>query len=278
MGRAIAGRLLEGGHQVTVWNRSAGGAGELVSAGAHVANSVADAAGGAEIVVTALANDDAVRSVALGEDGLLANIGAAQVYADCSTVSPDLSDELEQAFLRFAATPVLGSPTAVRAGQATYLAGGRAPTLDALAPMLASLTGTVRRYERASLASAAKLTSNLLLLFDVVGLAEAFTVGRSGGLSDDQLRELLGESALVAPAIKNRFEGVLTGSLDGWWTTTLGAKDGSLALAIAARAGINLPAARAVYEVLKAAADAGDADEDIVAVARRYRPAQGDAT
>src|ERR1700728_4654911 len=103
MGRAISGRLLETGHHVTVWNRPPGSAGELVSAGAHPAHTVAGAVAGGEIVVTSLANDDAVRSVALGggDGGVRAVIGASQVYADCSTVSPDLSDELEGAFPRF---------------------------------------------------------------------------------------------------------------------------------------------------------------------------------
>jgi 3-hydroxyisobutyrate dehydrogenase len=63
---------------------------------------------------------------------------------------------------------------------------------------------------------------NLLLLDGVMALAESFTAGRSGGLSDDRLRELLGQSPVVAPAIKNRFEGVLTGQQEPWWTAALG--------------------------------------------------------
>jgi hypothetical protein len=67
MGRALAGRMLEGGHQVTVWNRSKGRAGDVVSAGAREARSVADAVVGVDVAITMLANDDAVRAVASGE-------------------------------------------------------------------------------------------------------------------------------------------------------------------------------------------------------------------
>src|SRR5258705_13738299 len=96
MGRALAGRLLDGGHRVTVWNRSPGKAGELVSAGAREAHSVADAVDDVEVVITMLANDDAVRAVVLGE--LRSSIDEQTVYVDSSTVSPKLSAELAEAF------------------------------------------------------------------------------------------------------------------------------------------------------------------------------------
>src|SRR5947209_19626496 len=125
MGRARAGRLLEGGHRVAVWNRSKGKAGEIVAAGAREAQSVADAVDGVDVAVTMLANDDAVRAVAFGE--LRSSIGEKTVYVDSSTVSPGLSAELAEAFPgRFLAMPVLGSPAALRAGTEVFLGGGNA--------------------------------------------------------------------------------------------------------------------------------------------------------
>jgi 3-hydroxyisobutyrate dehydrogenase-like beta-hydroxyacid dehydrogenase len=272
MGRALAGRLLEGGHRVAVWNRSKGKAGDLVSAGAREAHTVADAVAGADVAITMLANDDAVRTVALTE--LRPSIGAKSIYVDCSTVSPELSGELAETFpARFLAMPVVGSPVAVRAGQAVFLAGGNAGVVDRLQPVLSSLSTTVRRYDTAPLAITAKLATNLLLLSEVVALAESFAVGRSGGLSDDQLRDLLGTSPLVAPGLKNRFEGVLTGSQEGWWTTVLGAKDAGLALDIARGADADLPAAEVVQRLYEKAAASGLDDADIATVTELYRGA-----
>ena len=128
-----------------------------------------------------------------------------------STVSPTLSGELEAAFPRFVALPIVGNPEAVRSGQAVLLAGSDADVVEALEPVLSSLSGTVRRYKTAPLALAAKLTNNLLLLSEVAALAEACAVGRSGGLSDDQLRDLLADNPLLPAALRNRFEGVVTG-------------------------------------------------------------------
>jgi len=271
MGRAVAGRLLGGGHSVVVWNRSKGRADDVVAAGAREAGSVVDAVDGAEIVVTSLTNDDAVRDVALGDQGVRAAIRPDAVYADASTVSPDMSEQLAASFPQFVAMPILGAPAAVEAGKATYLAGGDPAVVARLEPMLVTLSDTVRRYDTAAKAGSAKLASNLMLLAAVAGLAEAMAVARSGGLTDDQLRELLGQSAMLAPGLKNRFEGVLTGDIDPWWSTALGAKDAGLAVEAAKAAGVDLPLARLLEELYRDAAGAGGGDDDIVAVAARYR-------
>lgn len=270
MGRALAARLLAGGHRVVVWNRSKGKASDVVSAGAREAGSVADAVDGVGVAVTMLANDDAVRAVALGE--LRSSIGEKTIYVDCSTVSPRLSGELAEAFpARFLAMPVVGSPVAVRAGKAVFLAGGNGVVVERLDPVLSTLSETVRRYDTAPLAITAKLANNLLLLSEVVALAESFAVGRAGGLSDDQLRDLLGASPLVAPGLTNRFESVLTGSQEGWWTTVLGAKDAGLALDIAREADVELPAGQVVQRLYEKAAASGLDDADIATVTELYR-------
>ncbi|MEV4514262.1 NAD(P)-dependent oxidoreductase [Dactylosporangium sp. NPDC049525] len=270
MGRAIAGRLVDGGHRVAVWNRTPGKAGVIVSAGAMEASSITDAATDADVVITMLANDDAVRAVALGE--LRSAIGGRTMYVDCSTVSPGLSAELVAAFPgRFVAMPVVGSPAAVEAGKAVLLLGGDAGVVDRLGPVVASLSDTVRRYDTAQLAITAKLATNLLLLSEVVALAESFAVGRSGGLRDDQLRDLLGASPALPAGLANRFEDVLTGSQEGWWATALGAKDAGLALDVARAAAVELPAARAVRQRYEDAASSGLHDADIAAVTQLYR-------
>jgi 3-hydroxyisobutyrate dehydrogenase len=112
------------------------------------------------------------------------------------------------------------------------------------------------------------LTVNLLLLSGVVSLVESVAVGRSGGLTDDQLRELLGGAA--SPSVKSRFEAVLGAPWDGWWTTALGAKDAGLAMDVAKGAGIDLAVAGSVRDAyLRAAAD-GYGDADIAAVRHLY--------
>jgi len=270
MGSALAVRLLDGGHHVTVWNRSQGKADQVVSAGAREAASVTDAVRDAEVVITMLANDDAVRAVALGE--LRSSIPDQAIYVNAATVSTALNSELAKAFQgRFLAMLVQGSPDSVRAGQAVYLAGGDGSIADRLTPVMSSLSPTIHRYPTPSQATSAKLATNLLLLSQVTALAESFAVGRSGGLSDEQLRELLGSSPMVAPGIRNRFEAVLTGPQDGWWTTVLGAKDAGLAITLAQAANVKLPEAEAVKRIYDQAAASGLDHADIAAVTDLYR-------
>jgi 3-hydroxyisobutyrate dehydrogenase-like beta-hydroxyacid dehydrogenase len=275
MGRALARRLVDRGWQVTVWNRSPGPVDELVAAGAAPASDPGQAARAADVVVTALADDPAVRSVVLGSSGVAAGLGPGAVLADASTVSPGLSAELADAVGvdRFVAMPILGAPAAVAAGTAVYLAGGAAEAQRRLAALLDDLTDVVRRYPEARLATVAKLTSNFLLLSGALALAEAFAIGRAGGLADDQLRELLGESPMVAAGLRNRFEGLLTGVQEAWWSAVLGAKDASLARSVAEAAGVALPLADVVVDQFRQTAqDHADDGADITAVAERYRP------
>lgn len=274
MGQALAQRLIEGGHGLTVWNRSNGRAGDLVAAGASEAENPGEAVTAAEVVIVSLANDDAVRDLALAGSGLRDAIGT-RPYLETSTISPSLSTELGRAFDHFVALPVLGAPQAVREGRATYLAGGDPKVVEQLGPLWTSLGGTLKRYPSPELASAGKLAVNLLLLSGIVAVAEAITVGRAGGLDDEQLTDLLADSPMLAPGMKNRLKQAVDGSGPTWWTTVLAAKDARLAIELAGSAGRGLPLATTVHDLYQAAVDASMGEEDMVAVARLYREPRG---
>jgi 3-hydroxyisobutyrate dehydrogenase-like beta-hydroxyacid dehydrogenase len=268
MGTALAKRLLAGGHDVTVWNRSAEKTKEAVAAGARPATRVKEAIEGAGAVLTSLSDDSAVRQVALGEGGVREWLPDGVPYMECSTISPRLSEELAGNFARFGAVPVVGGPAAVASGEATYLVGAPDETFELLVGVLDALGDKRRRYPSAGLASTAKLAINFLLLSGVVSLAEAFGVGRAGGLNDEQLRDLLGPA--IAPGLRSRFDALLGSPAQGWWTTALGAKDASLAVDLAQTTGIALQVGTAVRDAYLRAAREGYAEEDIAAVRHLY--------
>jgi 3-hydroxyisobutyrate dehydrogenase len=270
MGEAIATRLNDAGYELRIWNRSPGKGDALKGRGATEASSADDAVEGVDVVITSLANDEAVRQVALSDSGLASCLGP-RPYIDASTISPSLSAELGQTFERFVAMPVLGAPHAVQAGEALYLAGGSPAAVDAIEPILEALGGRAKRYDRPEVASAAKLTINILLLSGVATLAEALAVGRAGGVSDAELADLLADSPMVAPGLKNRVESVFAGHGTGWWTTALGAKDAGLAVALAAAGGHDAPISSLLSDLYRTVADSGYDQDDIVSVARLYR-------
>lgn len=270
MGHSVAERL-SGSHDLVVWNRSPEKAKDLVGPRVRSADSAPEAVEDAEVVITSLADDEAVHDLLFGQADVGSRLPTPSVFVDASTISPSMSDRIEEALPRYVALPILGAPQAVRSGNAIYLAGGRAELVDGLAPVFDALGGSVKRYERPAHALVGKLAVNLLLLSGVVTLAESITIGRAGGLDDKQLRDLLGDTPMLAPGLSNRFDSVFAGSGDTWWPPPLAAKDARLAVDVAASNGTMLrlgPVIRAAYE---SAVEMGLGDEDMVSVARIYR-------
>jgi 3-hydroxyisobutyrate dehydrogenase len=270
MGHAVAERL-SGKHDLVLWNRTPEKGEDLLGDRSTWANSPAEAVQSVDAVMTSLADDNALRDLLFGEQGLISSLPTETILVDTSTISPSLCAEIAEAVPRYVALPILGSPQAVGSGDAIYLAGGSDDLIDSLEPLLDALGGSHKRYRRPSLACAGKLAVNLLLLSGIVTLAEAIEVGRSGGLDDEELRDLLQATPMLAPGLSNRYEGVFAGQGETWWPPPLAAKDARLANDLATAGGTSLrlvPVLRAAYE---SAVEMGLADEDMVAVARIYR-------
>ena len=274
MGHAVAERLLSGDHEVTVWNRTPHKADDLVAKGAREAATPAAAAEDSEATFTSLADDAAVRIVVTGQDGVAAGLGDG-VLIDASTVSPETTADLAEAVGgRLLASPILGSPTAVVSGEAGYLIGGPRELYDRLGPAYDVLTEAGRRVyvgEDARVATTLKLLSNYLLMSGIATLAETVATAQAAGLSDELIRDYLGGLPLVAPALRNRLDDIVSGDHDGWFSTTLGAKDVRLTEALAQSHGLLLPLADAVKRRFEEAAAQGWADADIGAVVELLR-------
>jgi len=287
MGRAVAGRLLAGGHEVTVWNRSPGKADDLAGQGAadRSGQPASGAVGGAEVVITSLSDDAAVRAVVLdaGVAGALARTaggGRAAILVDMSTVLPTTSRQLARAVGEqgFVASPILAAPAGVENGEALYLIAGPAEPRRALTPVFATLSGRrVELGEDPGTALVVKLLSNALLLSGIAVLSEVVATARAAGLDDDFLRQFLGSSPLVAPALRNRLDNMISGRHAGWFTTALGAKDARLAEDVALGHGLRPPLIAAVRQRYQEAAAEGWADEDLTAVIELMRRPHGSA-
>jgi 3-hydroxyisobutyrate dehydrogenase-like beta-hydroxyacid dehydrogenase len=274
MGHALAERLLAGGHTLTVWNRTPGKADDLVARGARQTATPAEAAAGSELTLTSLADDGAVRTVVTGPDGAATGLGDG-VLADASTVSPETTAQLNEATSgRFLASPILGSPTAVLAGEATYLIGGPPEVCGRARPAYETLADEDHhRYvgEDPTVASTLKLLSNYLLMTGIASLSEAVATAQAADLGDELIRDYFGHLPLVAPGLRNRLDDIISGDHRGWFPTRLGAKDVRLAEKLARSRGLHLPLAEAVKRRYEQAAADGWADADISAVVELVR-------
>lgn len=268
MGRACAARALQSGHEVTVWNRSPGKAGELVGAGAKEAPSPADAVAAAEAVLVVLTDDAAVESVCGGDQGILAALPSGAVLADVSTVSPGLARSLAASGPdgQVLDTPVLGAPGALEKGQGRFLVGGPEAALEAIRPLLDDLGSSTIHCGPAGTGAAMKLVCNLLLVTGVAAMAEGIAVARGQGLDDDLLRAVFADTPVLSPSAKMRLEPTLDPAHPGWFGPALARKDVRLALELARGSGSALRIAPAAEELLTTVIESGRDWPDFAAV------------
>jgi 3-hydroxyisobutyrate dehydrogenase-like beta-hydroxyacid dehydrogenase len=204
MGFRIAGRLLNHGFQVTVFDRDLAKANALIEFGGTVAHSIAELASGADVVLSSLPNDEVVRSVYTGPEGVLEHIRLGSVIIEMSTVSPETSRELYRLGsargVSVLDVPVSGSTPAAEKGLLTLLGGGDEDSFHS-AQALFEAIGRQHFYVGPSGSGATmKLVVNTLLGVGMQAIAEAVVLGENAGLDRQRLFDVLSKTAVIAPA------------------------------------------------------------------------------
>jgi 3-hydroxyisobutyrate dehydrogenase-like beta-hydroxyacid dehydrogenase len=273
MGRAVAKRLLRSGHAINVWNRSPGKSRELESMGAAAAPTIREAVSGAEAVLMSLTADEAVKAVALGPQGAIAALSPGAILADLSTVSPDTSRHLAAATPagRFVDAPILGGPEATENGKAKLLLGGDQTLIQSYDGLWRDIADECYYCGVSGTATTLKLLSNLMLVGGTTLLAEAIVTAQRSGVDNGVLKGVFKQSPAIAPGVVVRFDDILEGNHDGWWTVKLAEKDMSLALGLAEKQALHLTVAEAAVESLERADKAGLGEKDLGAVVEPLR-------
>lgn len=258
MGTPMARRLVDAGHPVTVWNRTAGRADAVV--GATVADTPAAAVDGAGVVITMLTDGAAVESVLFGESGAAAALADGSTLVEMSTIGPAALAAITRRLppgVAIVDAPVTGSTGAAAAGTLTILAGGPDEAVTRVEPVLAAL-GTVRRCGGPGSGAALKLVLNTALVTALTSLADVLAVAEALGVDRAPALEMLATGPLGI-AVQRATAGL------GHFAISLAAKDLDLALAGADRAG-DLPLAEAAGARLRGAIADGRGEDDIAGV------------
>ena len=279
MGHGMAGRYLDAGFTVAVWNRSKAKAEDLIARGAHWATSPEDAAIDADAVVTMLADDEASRRVWVGEDGAAANMKAGTLAIECSTVSHahalGMAQELNGRGLIYIDCPVTGLPSAAAEGKLTLLVGADAADLEKAQPFLKPLGSTIRHFGAVGTGTVFKLINNLLGAVQIASLAEGIAIAEQAGLDMDLVAEALSTGAVASPQVIRHSKRMVARDFSGaTFTTALRHKDAAYAVALADTLIPSVPVSRAAVEAYQRAKDhAPDDDEghmiELVSQARR---------
>ena len=238
MGHGMAGRYLDAGFAVAVWNRSKAKAEDLIARGARWASSPADAADGADAVVTMVADDEAARSVWLGKDGAATKMKPGSVAIECSTVSHqhalDMARELRGRGLAYIDCPVTGLPEAAAAGKLTLLVGADAADLDRAKPYLAPISSTIRHFGPVGTGTVYKLINNLMGAVQIASLAEGIAMAEQAGLDMNLVAEAMASGAVASPQVIRHSKRMVARDFSGAsFTTALRHKDAAYAVTLA---------------------------------------------
>ncbi len=270
MGHPMAARLLAAGLPLTVWNRTAANADDLVARGARLARTPADAAYEADIVVTMVADPAALDAVMTQPQGVLKTLRRGSLLIDCSTVGPAVARATAQQCASRGASavdaPVLGSVPAAERGTLTVLAGGSLEDVERARVVLGHLGETILHTGPVGSASALKLVMNLLIAGQTELMAEAFLLAERAGLGRELVAEALAGSVLASTFTGYKAPQLLERRFTPLFTTALLLKDIDLALELARQHALQLPGTRAARDAYAASASAGRRDEDFSAV------------
>ena len=267
MGHGMAGRYLDAGFTVAVWNRSKAKAEDLIARGAHWATSPEDAAIDADAVVTMVADDEASRRVWLGEDGAAANMKAGTLAIECSTVSHahalGMAHELNGRGLIYIDCPVTGLPSAAAEGKLTLLVGADAADLEKAQPFLKPLGSTIRHFGAVGTGTVFKLVNNLLGAVQIASLAEGIAIAEQAGLDMDLVAEALSTGAVASPQVIRHSKRMVARDFSGaTFTTALRHKDAAYAVALADTLIPSVPVSRAAVEAYQRAKDHAPDDDE----------------
>lgn len=273
MGHAMAANLLGAGHTVAVYNRTKAKAETLRQKGARVADTPADAARGAEAVVTMLADDPAVEAVVYGDSGVLAGLEKGAVHISTSTISVALSDRLTEAHAkagqRYVAAPVFGRPAAAQGKQLWVVAAGPKADVERVRPVLEGVgRGLTVLAEKPSAANVAKLTGNFLIATMIEALGEAFALTRKSGIEPKVFQDLF-QAVFAQSPIFGTYATLIAGEQyqPGGFALRLGLKDVRLALQAADAAQVPMPLASVVHDHFLGGVARGLGDLDWAALA-----------
>lgn len=268
MGLPMAKNLLAAGHELAVWNRTQAKAGPLREKGAHVANTPAEAARGAEAVFTMLADDRAVQDAVLGGDGVLAGLGKGAVHVSSSTISVALSERLTEAHAGagqgYVSAPVFGRPEAADAKQLWVVTAGPGADVERCRPLLEAVgRGLTVLGEKASAANVVKLSGNFLIASMMEALGEAFALTRKSGIEPKVFLEVF-QSVFARAPIFERYATLIAEEKysPAGFPMKLGLKDVGLVLEAGRAAAVPMPLASLLMDQYLGGVAQGHGDLD----------------
>ena len=282
MGAPMARNLLKAGHSLNLFDLNKEVLADLASQGGHISASPREAAQGAELVITMLPAAAHVRSVWLGENGVLAGIGEGVPAVDCSTIDPQTARDVAAAAAKqgvhMADAPVSGGTGGAQAGTLTFMVGATQALFDTLHPVLAQMGRNIVHCGDVGTGQVAKICNNLLLGISMVGVSEAMALGAALGIDSEVLAGVINSSTgrCWSSEVYNPWPGIVeTAPASRGYTGGFGAelmlKDLGLATEAARQAHQPVVLGAVAQQLYQAMSLRGEGGKDFSAIINSYR-------
>ena len=282
MGAPMARNPLKAGHSLNLFDLNTDILAELAALGGHISQSPREAAQGTELVITMLPAAAHVRSVWLGEDGVLAGIGEGVPAVDCSTIDPQTARDVAAAAARqgvqMADAPVSGGTGGAQAGALTFMVGASQALFDTLHPVLAHMGRNIVHCGDVGTGQVAKICNNLLLGISMVGVSEAMALGAALGIDSEVLAGVINSSTgrCWSSEVYNPWPGIVeTAPASRGYTGGFGAelmlKDLGLATEAARQAHQPVVMGAVAQQLYQAMSLRGEGGKDFSAIINSYR-------
>lgn len=271
MGQAMAGRLLDAGRDLSVWNRTRSKTAPLAERGARVVEGIADLADRDVVFITVAASDDLLQ-VLSGPGGLLTGGSAPQVVIDSSTVSQSASARARELAVEggaeFLAAPVSGNPKAIVAGKMVFVVSGSEGTVDAVRPVMGDIGRAVHYVGEGEVARLVKACHNLYLGLVTQALAEVTILAQKGGAPRAGFLGFLNDSPMGSVFSRYKAPAMVNLDFHPTFTTVLLRKDFDIGLDTARRLEVPMPITAEVHQIIQSAIGRGYGEEDFAALIR----------
>ncbi len=276
MGRPMGMNLIKAGYSLTVWNRTASRAEELVAAGAKLAKSPQEVAAVSGFLLTMVSDPPALEEILWGSSGAMQALQRGSTYIDSSTISPALARKIAAACcaergVRFLDAPVTGGDWGAKKGELIFMVGGDAATLKDAEPILSVMGKKWFHLGPHGAGQTIKLAMNLILALQVDALAEALALVTRAGLQGEKLVEVLESSMARSGVLDVKAPNLLKGEYVPSFPLRLMHKDLGLALDLADQLGVALPATAAARETYNYVKGASKEDLDYSAVMKFWK-------
>lgn len=279
MGRPMALNLIRGGHRLRIWARRAASMQPLVEAGARACASAADAARGAEVVFSMVADAPDVAEVALGPGGVAEGAAPGSIFIDMSTIAPaaarDIATRLAQRGIDMLDAPVSGGEAGAIDGALTIMVGGKAAAFERARPLFECLGKSITLIGESGAGQVAKACNQVVTGVSVAVIAEAFNFARINGVDVGRVREALLGGFAASRILDNHGGRMLARNFKPGFKAWMHQKDLRIVLDEAHRLGIALPAAAVTAQLFNAMSGSGLGEDDSVGVLKLYERLSG---